>query len=100
MNIYKSNGQYIGFIEGNNIFLWNGEYVGWVDSQRFAWSRTGGFLGQIMEKMNNNYIIRNIYTIPPISRNPVINYPTPKNIPVPSPNIPSISLEIGQQDAF
>lgn len=94
--IFKSNGQYVGFINNGYLFSRDGIYLGWVEG-RFVWDSTGQFRGILTE--DNKYILKNLYTISPVSRVPRPLPPIPP-LPVPQANIAPILLSIGVVDAF
>lgn len=101
--IFKSSGHYLGFINDNgNIFSRDGVYLGWIEDEEktYVWDREGQFRGTTKEiNANSCYILRNVYSIPPVSKPPK---PTPSTPPIPSPppNIAPINLSIGFKDAF
>lgn len=94
--IFKSNGQYLGFIYNGYLFSRDGIYLGWTEG-KFVWDSAGQFRGILTN--DNRYILKNLYTIPPISRTP---RPLPAIPPLPAPqaNIAPILLPIGAVDAF
>mgnify|MGYP001582947265 CR=1 FL=1 len=96
--IFKSNGNYIGFISDNNIFSRDGLYLGWVEN-KLVWDAKGSFRGQLLNFNSNNYIFKNSFSIPPIPRIPKIP-PIPPVPPIPPINILPIALPIGYEDAF
>lgn len=96
--IFKSNGNYIGFVSGNNIFSRDGVYLGWVENN-LVWDARGNFRGQLIELNNNHYVLKNSFSIQPIPRVPKIP-PTSPIPPVPPVNILPITLPIGYEDAF
>ncbi|MEW6407794.1 MAG: 4-fold beta flower protein [Patescibacteria group bacterium] len=96
--IYKTNGIYLGFFHENNIFNRDGVYLGWLENE-FAWGFDGQYRGQLTKINNNFYILRNIYSAPPIPKTPRSTPPTP-SIPNPPPNITPINPNIGFKDAF
>lgn len=99
IKIFRSSGQYIGFVSEQNLFSWSGEYLGWIDDQKFVWDKNGIFRGQLIQINNNYYIIKNKYLIPPISKNARASAPNPA-IPAPLAPLPPISLPLGTEDAF
>lgn len=96
--IFKSNGNYIGFISSNNIFSRDGVYLGWVENE-LVWDFRGNFKGQVFNFNNNSYILKNSFSISPIPRIPRV---TPVSPPPPTPpaNILPISIPIGYEDSF
>lgn len=96
--IFKSNGNYIGFISNNNIFSRDGVYLGWLDNG-LAWDFNGNFKGQVIESSQHTYILKNSFSINPIPRLPKIRPITPMP-PIPPANIMPISLPIGYVDSF
>lgn len=98
ISIFKTNGVYLGFIHENNIFNRDGIYLGWLENQ-FAWGSDGQYRGQLKNIGDSSYILRNIYSAPPVPKTPR-SIPTPPPIPNPPPNIAPISPDIGLKDAF
>lgn len=99
MNIFKSSGQYIGFISQNNIFRWDGEHLGWIDNQNFIWDIGGNFRGQLIEKGGYHYAIKNSFEINPVAKPPRPKTTAP-NIPTPSNPAPKYPISVGIEDAF
>lgn len=98
MFIFRSKGQYIGFIENGYLFSRDGLYLGWVE-QNFVWDSSGHFRGQLHKKNGNTYIVFNRFGVPPVPRIPR-KAPSLPNLPDPPANIPSIVFPIEWQDAF
>ncbi len=96
--IFKSNGNYIGFVSDNNIFSRDGVYLGWIEN-KLVWDAKGNFRGQLFNINNHNYILKSSFSIPPIPRIPKIS-PIPPVPPIPPINILPITLSIGYEDAF
>lgn len=94
--IFKSNGHYLGFISNGYIYSRDGIYMGWVEGG-FAWDKHGQFRGYLSE--DGKYILKNVYTIPPVSKSPKPN-PSSPVLPTPPANIVPIVLPVGVQDAF
>lgn len=99
MNIYKSSGQYLGFIAQDNIFRWDGKYLGWIDNQKYVWGRSGEFRGQLREYNGYYYILRNSFQIPPVARSPKPE-PAIPILPTPTSPAPPYPIPIGVEDAF
>jgi hypothetical protein len=97
--IFKSSGQYSGFIDNGNIFSWNGQYLGWIESG-YVWDVSGQFRGEAKEVSGHFYIFKNIYALPPLPKMPKLNPLPVISIPAPQSNIPPITLEIGWVDGF
>lgn len=97
--IFKSSGNYLGFISGNFIFSRDGVYLGWVDENKYVWDTNGRYRGRLSAVGEFEYILRQQYTMPPVPRAPKATPPSPA-IPPPVPNIPSINLQIGIEDGF
>lgn len=93
--IFKSTGQYLGFIQNDYLFSRDGEYFGWVEGN-FVWDKNGQYRGSIM---NDRYIVKNLYAVPPVPRVPR-PYPATPAMPSPQANIASILLPVGYTDAF
>jgi hypothetical protein len=98
MYIFRSDGNYVGFIYNNNVFSRDGVYLGWVENN-LVWDYQGNFKGQIFKINGNDYILKNSFSIPPIPRIPKVS-PVPPVPPVPPVNILPISLPIGLVDSF
>lgn len=97
--LYKLNGNYLGYINSNNIFSRDGVFLGWIDERNLAWDGSGKFRGELKEINNNNYILLNTFTIPPIPRIPKIP-PTPPTPPIPPINAFPVFAPIGYVDGF
>lgn len=95
-SIFKSNGQYLGFISNGYFFSRDGAYLGWIEG-KFVWDKDGKFRGVLTE--DGRYILKNIYTVSPVPRVPRPMPATPP-LPPPPPNIGPIVLHIGYVDAF
>ena len=93
--IFKSSGQYLGFVISDYFFSRDGIYLGWVESP-YVWDSSGQFRGELRE---GAYILRNLYAIPPVPKVPKVAPPTPP-LPPPPPNRVPIILQIGYVDAF
>jgi len=96
--ILRSNGNYIGFIDNNNIFSRDCLYLGWVEGN-YVWDKNGNFRGILTEINGNQYVILNQLQIPPIPRIPRLQ-PLPPTPPMPAPNILPISLPVGYIDGL
>jgi hypothetical protein len=94
--IFRSNGQYLGFIHNSYLFSRDGVYLGWLEG-RFVWDSSGQFRGTLTT--DNKYIVKSLYTIAPVSRVPRSLPPIPP-LPVPQANIVAILLPVGIVDAF
>ncbi len=99
MNIYKSSGQYIGFVNENNVFRWDGEHLGWIDNQSFIWDISGNFRGQLIQRDGYAYAIRSSFLINPVSK-PPRSKAIPLSIPTPSAPAPVFPISVGIEDAF
>lgn len=98
--IFKSNGIYLGFIrEDNYFFSRDGVYLGWIENG-FAWDTNGQFRGKLMGINQHNYILKNMYAVPPIPKNPKTVQPLSPSISTPQSNIPPIDLPFGLTDGF
>jgi len=98
MYIFKSSGNYIGFVANNNLFSRDGVYLGWIENN-LAWDSRGNFKGQLFEINGQHYVLRNTFMIPPISRIPKVR-PIPPIPPIPPINVQPITLKIGFADSF
>lgn len=94
--IFRSTGQYLGFIVNGYLFSRDGEYLGWVEGN-FVWDKSGQYRGSFTN--DGKYIVRNIYTVLPVPRAPR-PYPITPSLPAPQANIAPIVLPIGLVDAF
>ena len=96
--IFKSTGQYLGFISNNYIFSRDGVYLGWVDD-KLVWGKDGQFKGVVFELNDYTYVVRNKFTVSPIPKSPRAIPSTP-SAPQPAANVAPISLPLGYEDAF
>ena len=96
--IYRSNGNYLGFISDGNFFSRDGVYWGWVEGD-LVWHSTGKYAGELKEISGHIYIIRNMYRLQPIPKSPK-KFPDIPTIPDTPRNIRAVNLPIGYQDAF
>ena len=96
--IYRSNGNYLGFISGSNFFSRDGIYWGWIEGN-LVWNHTGRYAGEVKEINGHSYIMKNMYILPPIPKPPK-KLPDIPTIPDPPRNIRAINLPIGYQDSF
>jgi len=99
MFIFKSTGNYLGFIINDFFFSRDGVHLGWLEQGKFVWDTKGNFKGLLTGINNNFYILVNKLAIPPFSRAPK-TAPNNPVIPPPPPNISPISLPVGYIDAF
>jgi hypothetical protein len=67
--IFKWNGQYFGFIHGENVFSGDGVYLGWIEDGQ-VWSSDGEYLGEVVEE---HYILRRTNMVPPLPKIPRIS---------------------------
>jgi len=81
--IYKWNGEYFGFISGDNFFDASSNWVGWVEGNQ-VWQANGEFLGEIYE---GSYILRGTTMVPAVPRVP----PVPPVPPV--PQVPPVNRD-------
>ncbi len=100
--IFKSEGNYLGFIRNNFVFSRDGIYLGWVeqiDHHQAIWDSEGKFRGLLIEKNSNHYILTRKFEMPPFSRTPkkIENVQIP---PDPPPNVPPMTLPVDFEDAF
>ena len=96
--IFKTDGNYLGFIQSGFVFSRDGVYLGWVESKT-VWDAEGNFRGAISEINSNKYILRDRFALPPVSRTPKT---APENpiIPDPPRNVAPISSGVSLVDAF
>lgn len=97
--IFRSNGNYLGFIDNEYLFSRDGEYLGWIEGN-FVWDPNGQFRGEVTLIDKNRYILRNIFLIPPIPKVPKSPPIHPVHPPIPPANILPINLSIRFKDAF
>ncbi len=97
--IFKSYGNYLGFIDNDNIFDRDGVYLGWLDDGILFWHSSGKFGGVLKELNGNLYLLKNQLQIPPIPKIPKTqpDRPIPLDPPI---NIMPIVLPIGNIDIF
>lgn len=93
--IFRSNGQYLGFIQNSYLFSRDGIYLGWIEGNH-VWDANGQYRGFTQD---GKYILRNLYIIPPVPRAPKA-LPAIPALPAPATNIVAINLPIGYVDAF
>lgn len=96
--IFKSNGNYLGFIYNGFLFSRDGLYLGWLEGN-YAWDLKGKFRGVVTSMGNHNYILLNQFEIAPLPKPSKIS-PAVPSLPPPQSNIAPISLPIGFIDAF
>ena len=96
--VFKSNGFYLGFSSGGNLFSRDGAYLGWIEGN-FVWDALGQYRGQVTVVNGNNYILKNMYAVSPIPRIPR-PHPAIPPIPAPPQNVLPISLSIDMRDGF
>jgi hypothetical protein len=92
--IFKSNGIYLGFVQGDYLFSRDGEYLGWIEGN-LVWDKTGDYRGYL----EGDYILRNLYSIKPVPRVPRVT-PVSQPLPVPPVNKVPMILSVGVTDAF
>ena len=97
--IFKSSGQYFGFMDNGNIFSWDGQYLGWREGG-YIWDVSGQFRGEVKKIDGHCYILKNMYALPPLPKEPKLNALPVISIPAPQPSIPQITPEIGWVDGF
>ena len=96
--VFRSNGNYLGFISNGNLFSRDGEYLGWTEGD-LVWDSNGHFRGKITIISSRNYILKNAYLIPPIPKVPRVP-PSFQVPPAPPLNAAPIILPIGLKDSF
>jgi len=99
IQIYKSTGLYLGFIYNQNLFSRDGNYLGWVNGQNYVWDKNGNYAGQLKQYNGRYSIVKHIYDLSPVSKIPQ-PFPETPILPNPPPNLPEISLPVGEVDAF
>lgn len=97
-HIYKTSGIYLGFLNNDLLFSRDGDYLGWTEGQ-FVWDSTGKFRGMIAEIKGNKYILKDRFSMPPLTKPPkAVN--TAVNPPTAPANIAPITLPVNLVDAF
>jgi len=98
--IYRSNGFYLGFIRGGDLFSLYGVPLAWVEDDKYVWDYSGRFRGVLTEINGKRYIIVNRFSLLPSQRSPKTQ-PAQQVPPSPQANIAPISFPtIGDSDAF
>ncbi|HSX42629.1 MAG TPA: hypothetical protein VLF59_00905 [Candidatus Saccharimonadales bacterium] len=96
--IHLTDGRYLGFISGNNLFSRDGLYLGWLEGD-MVWGKNGEYRGTLTEMGGNNYILRQVFAVSPIPRVPKVPPVSPAP-PVPVSNIVPIITPLGYSDGF
>jgi len=96
--IHTIQGNYLGFISGNNLFSRDGEYLGWLEGQ-IVWDKKGNYRGNLQNLSGHYYILRPTFSINPIPRVPHV-YPVSPIAPTPAPNVLPIMVPLGYEDGF
>lgn len=96
--IYKTAGQYLGFMRSGYVYSRDGEYLGWLEGVH-VWDSQGNYRGQVLEVGGNTYILRYQFSVPALPKIPKITPLTP-SIPAPPPNVAAIVPPLGHRDAF
>jgi len=100
--IFKSNGNYLGFIRNDLVYSRDGIYLGWVEQMekdQIVWDSEGKFRGLLLKRNGYCYILTRKFEMPPVSRTPK-KTPSIQTPPDPPRNIPPISLPVDLEDAF
>jgi hypothetical protein len=100
MFLFRSNGQYLGFITGDNIFDRDGRFIGWK-SVETVWGANGQYRGQLSRigSTQNFYVVKYIFAVAPIPQIPRV-VDINKSLPVPPANILPVHLQAGFVDGF
>src|SRR5713226_8588006 len=98
-HIYRSSGQYLGFMDSGKIFSWDGKFLGWVEGA-YVWDVSGQFKGEIKKINGHYYILKNMYALPPLPKVPKLNPLPVSSIPAPQSTIAPITLDIGWIDGL
>jgi hypothetical protein len=99
MYIFKSSGQYFGFIHGDYIFDRDGKYIGWRNGIN-VWAPNGQYKGQLKEFAPGKFhFIYYIFGVPPVQLIPR-NMPITPTLPDPPSNESPIQLPVGYIDAL
>ena len=96
--IHTIQGNYLGFVSGNNLFSRDGEYLGWLEGT-IVWDKKGNYRGSLQTIGNYNYILRPTFSINPIPRVPHIPPVSPIS-PIPPQNAIPIMAPLGYEDGF
>lgn len=96
--IFKTNGNYLGFVNNDFLFSRDGVYLGWLEGN-FVWDKSGNFRGSLMDLSAHHYILSNKFAVPPIPKTPIIAPITPP-LPPPPSNIAAAPAPFGLLDAF
>jgi hypothetical protein len=94
--VFRSNGNYFGFISNENLFNANGKYLGWVENNGQIRGVDGSFMGEIF---NDNYIFKRQNMIEPIRQVSKVRPISPVP-PVSSINRIGLIMPIGWKDAL
>jgi hypothetical protein len=91
--VFKSTGQYIGFVYNNNLFTRDGIFSGWIDmNTSVVWNQFGHYKGKMTKIGDAFYILKNLFEIPPIPQSPKPPL-TPPPLPLQQENIFPIELQ-------
>lgn len=97
--IYKSTGQYLGFVQNNSLYSRDGEYLGRVEGN-YVWDASGKFRGVMATINGHRYIWLNIFAFPPVARPPMPPQPTVVPLTPTNTLIAPITLPVGYVDGF
>ena len=97
-HIYSTNGVYLGFVENNNLYSRDSLALGWVENGH-VWKVDGTYAGEITHIDNHDYILRNSFTISPISKG-ARKIDDASQQPEPQRNIAKISAPLGFRDGI
>lgn len=100
--LYRSNGNYLGFIQDDIIFNRDGIPLGWMEGN-FAWDVMGKFRGNLIKTQlgrdDTFYVWLNKFSLLPLQRSPRVIQPVAPLRPT-TDNIPPINPPVGWIDAF
>jgi hypothetical protein len=94
--IFNTNGQYVAFIQGDNLFSPDAEWIGFLRNGTHVFSKDGTFMGQLLndDRIARNSSVSLLSIIPPLP-------PFPPFRPIaPFPRLRKSSLPGGWKDAF
>ncbi len=94
--IFNTNGQYVGFIQNDNLFSPDVEWLGFVRNGADVYSKDGSYMGQLL---NDDRIARNT-AISPMSVIPPFPPFAPFRPFAPFPRLRKASLPWGWKDVF
>lgn len=98
IHVHTTNGHYLGFISGGNLFSRDSEYLGWLEG-KIVWDKNGNYRGNLQSIGGHYYILKPSFLINPIPRIPHIP-PISPIPPIPPQSITPIIVPLGTEDGF